>query len=262
MQETLTPGSFAELITSPAYATWCKPEPADNPTKHRRTYTFLRGIASTWDRICMAARSAAYDHGSQTCSPDALDFVGETYGGLARALRDTDGSYRTYLRNPLARWHTFGTRAGLLSELSQLGYDNAQVVTWRDLVDAGAGAEGTVYGGKRNFFFIAIYAPSVLASRLSRWKTTLDRWQASRATWSGSIKTAQYVDEVRRVIAMCKPAHTSCRMIVVFLDTMSGLDANLLPAGSFVAFPVNEQWERVRPLYTYNTFYTASPLVP
>ena len=110
--ETTAPRSFAELLTSPAYPTWAKPEPADKPTRHRKTYTLLRSIANTWDNLVDGFKSAAYDHGSQTASADALDYLGENYGGLARALRDSDASYRAYLRNPLTRWSRFGTRAG------------------------------------------------------------------------------------------------------------------------------------------------------
>lgn len=260
--DTLEPQRFADLLTSPAYPTWAKPEPADAPTKHLRTYTLLRAIAAAWDRVVSAAVSAAYDHGSQTCSADALDFVGETYGGLARALIDSDASYRAYLRHPLARWYTFGTRGGLLAELAHIGYPRAQVVTWRDLVDAGAGSPNVVFGGITTFFFVAIFAPSVITARLAKWKVSGDRWKDTKAVWGGSANRAQYLDEIRRVIAMVKPAHTSCRFVVVFNDTASGLNAQLLPTGSYVVYPFNEQWERVRPAYAYNVFYTSSPLVP
>lgn len=260
--ETTSPRSFAELITSPAYPSWAKPEPADKPTRHRRTYTFLRSIANTWDILVDGFKSAAYGHGSQTASTDALDFLGENYGGLARALRDSDASYRAYLRNPLTRWSRFGTRAGLLGELAHLGYTNARIVTWRDLVDAGAGAGNVVYGGDETFFYVAIFAPSPLTARLARWKTSQDRWKTTGAVWGGTANTAQYLDEIRRVIAQVKPAHTSCRMVVVFLDTLSGLNSQLLPTGSYIAYPVNEQWERVRPSYAFNAYYTTSPLVP
>jgi hypothetical protein len=61
---------------------------------------------------------------------------------------------------------------------------------------------------------------------------------------------------------MVKPAHTSCRHLVVFRDSMSGLSPQKLPTGSYSVFPVNEPWERVRPTYAYNSFYIKSPLVP
>jgi hypothetical protein len=79
--ETVQPRSFADLITSPAYPSWAKPEPVDAPTRHRKTYTFLRGIASVWDRLVDGFTSAAYCHGSQTAPADALDDLGDTYGG-------------------------------------------------------------------------------------------------------------------------------------------------------------------------------------
>lgn len=260
--ETAAPRSFGELPTSPAYPSWAKPEPSDRPTRHRRTYTFLRSIMSTWDALVDGFTSAAYDHGSQTASTDALDYLGENYGGLARALRDDDASYRAYLRNPLTRWSWFGTRVGLLGELAHLGYTSAQVVTWRDLVDAGAGAGNVVFGGNETFFYLVLFAPNILTSRLARWKTSQDRWKSTGAVWAGSVGRAQHVAELRRVVAQVKPAHTSCRFVAVFSDTVSGLDAQLLPTGNYVTYPCNEQWERIRPSYAYNAYYTTSPLVP
>ena len=150
----------------------------------------------------------------------------------------------------------------MLGELAHLGYTSARIVTWRDLVDAGAGAGNVVYGGDETFFFVAIFAPSPLTARLARWKTSGDRWKTSGAVWAGAATTGQYLDEIRRVIAQAKPAHTSCRMVVSFHDTLSGLNTQLLPTGSYIAYPVNEQWERVRPSYAFNAYYTTSPLVP
>jgi hypothetical protein len=263
MAETQTPQSFADLPTSPSYPTWVKPKPSDKPTAHRKTYTFVRAIMAAWDGIVDAAASAAYCHGSQTAPADALDELGNTYGGLARALRDNDSSYRAYLRAPLSRWHTFGTRAGLFGELAHLGYPNAAIVTWRDLVDAGAGPGNIVFGGKTNFFFVALFQPNPLDSRArTLWKTSGAKWKTTGAVWGGGYGNASAIDELRRVIQLVKPAHTSCRHIVMFADTASGLDAQLLPMGSYVVAPMNEPWERIRPSYAYNPYYIRSPLVP
>jgi len=259
--EITNPTSFADLILSPAYPTWAKPKPADNPTQHRKTYTFLRGIAAAWDRIVDAATVAAYGHGASTCPADGLDALGETYGGLARAIRDTDASYRDYLKDPIDRWYSFGTKRGLIGELAHLGYANAEVVTWRDLVDAGAGLPADVFGNYTTFFFVAIYAPTPIFGAATYWKTSQALWKNSGATWGATPGATQYIDEIRRVIALVKPAHTSCRFIVVFKDSMSGLDAQKLPTGNYVTFPCNEPWERVRPSYAYNSDWTTSPLV-
>lgn len=259
--ETTQPQSFAGLITSPAYPVWAKPEPADNPTRHRKTYTFLRAMMANWDRLVDGAQSAAYCHGSQTAPADALDDLGDTYGGLARALRDDSVSYRAYLKNPLSRWYRFGTKVGLVGELAHLGYPGAQVVSWRNLVDAGAGAANVVFGGNVNFFYIAIFAPNPIATLYARWLASGGTW-GSGSSWGGAPTAFAYLDEIRRVLAMVKPAHTSCRHIVCFADTLSGLNAQLLPTGSYSVFPVNEPWERIRPSYAYNRYYTTSPLVP
>lgn len=236
--------------------------PSAEPTMHRKTYTFIRGIMAAWDGVVGAAISAAYCHGSQTAPADALDDLGITYGGLARAIVDDDGSYRAYLRAPLDRWYRFGTKVGLLGELAHLGYPNAEVVSWRDLVDAGAGLPGVVFGGHVNFFFVALYQPNPFISLLARWGDGVSRWNDGVSAWGGSIRSADRVAELRRVIAMVKPAHTSCRHIVAFLDSASGLNMQKLPTGNYIVFPCNEPWERIRPSYAFNPYYTQSPLVP
>jgi hypothetical protein len=42
----------------------------------------------------------------------------------------------------------------------------------------------------------------------------------------------------------------------------SGLSAQKLPQGRYRTYPMNEPWERVRPSFALNPFYTSSPLVP
>ena len=261
-QETLNPQSFAEMITSPAYPTWAKPEPPDNPVKHRRTYTFLRAMANTWDQLVTAFQSAAYCHGSQTAPADALNPLGETYGGLGRAIIDTDDTYRAYLKNPLSRWNKFGTKLGMAGELAHLGYPNSQVVSWRNLVDAGAGPGSVVFGGRVNFFFVALFAPNPLQSVApTRWLQSGSHWGAGDGWWGGNPNSNNYVAELTRVIQLCKPAHTSCRFVVAFLDSTSGLDAQLMPTGNYAIYPMNEGWERIRPSYALNPYYIYSPLV-
>lgn len=262
--EIARPKAWADLPLTPAYPTWVKPEPADNPTKHRKTFTFVRAIMSAWDRVALGAKSAAYCHGASTAPADALDFLGETYGGLARALIDTDDSYRAYLSRPgpVERWHTFGTRRGLLGELLHLGYPNARVVTWRELVAAGAAAGNVVFGGHTSFFYVAINYPSAIQPVTARWDDGTSRWGDGVSTWGGAGAGGQQADELRRVIQMVKPAHTSCRFVVLFADAGSGLNAQLLPTGNFTTIPLNEPWERIRPSYAYRSYYTHSPLVP
>lgn len=261
--ETITPKTFAELITSPSYPTWAKPEPADNPTKHRKTYTFLRSIANTWDTLVGAAQTAAESHVATTAPDDALDALGVTFGKLTRALRDTTSTYRAYLKNPLDRWYKFGTVEGLKEELAHLGYTETWVVSWRDLVDAGAAPGNVVFGGNDTFFYVGIRAPGLLGPPTTKWKTSGAKWKTSGVSWGGSpIGFGAYIDEIRRVIAMCKPAHTSCRFICVFADSLSGPGVTMLPNGTFHIYPCNEPWERIRPGYAFNPYYTVTPLVP
>lgn len=219
---------------------------------------------AAWDGVVGAARSAAYCHGSQTAPADALDALGETYGGLARALVDDEASYRAYLRAPLDRWYRFGTRAGLLGELAHLGYPSAQIVDWRDLVDAGAGPPGVVFGGHVNFFYVSIFQPNRYSSAArARWKVSGARWKATQDRWGGGrLGDQSPFNELRRVVQMVKPAHTSCRHVVIFLDSVSGLNAQKLPTGRYFVIPMNEPWERIRPTYAYNPYYIQNPLVP
>lgn len=259
--ETNNPQSFADLITSPSYPIWAKPAPLDNPTKHLKTYTFLRGLANTLDTFVDGCKTAAYAHIAKTAPADALDLLGVTYGGLTRALRDTDESYREYLKAPLSRWYKFGTVEGLQNELAHLGYPNAYVITWRDLVDAGAAAPNVVFGGNSSFFYVGIRAPNPISPPTSSWGGGAS-WKTSGKLWGTSATTPNYIDEIRRVITLVKPAHTSCRFICVFNDTLSGPDAQLLPSGTRHTYPCNEPWERVRPSMAFNSYYTSDPLVP
>jgi hypothetical protein len=260
--ETTTPQRFADLPTSPAYPTYVKPEPVDVPTRHRKTYTFVRSIMDAWDTLVDAAVTAAYCHSPMTAPADALDQLGETYGGLARAIIDDDTSYRAYLRGPLDRWYRFGTRAGLLGELAHIGYPNAEIVSWVDLVDAGAAPPNVVFGGNTTFFFVAIYMPNPFSALLPKWNDGSSVWGDGQTVWGGGTSSADRVAELQRVIALVKPAHTSCRHIVAFLDSTSGLNAQKLPTGNYVVFPMNEPWERIRPTYAINPYYTQNPLVP
>jgi hypothetical protein len=177
---------------------------------------------------------------------------------------DTDASYREYLSRPgpVGRWYTFGTRLGLLRELAHLGYPNAEIVTWRDLVDAGAAASNVVFGGFTSFFFVALFQPSRITPAGARWNDGNSRWNDGRSTWGVGGLAGQQANELRRVISLVKPAHTSCRHVVAFLDTTSGLNAQKLPTGNYTTFPCNEPWERIRPSWAFNPFYTQNPLVP
>ena len=262
-QEITSPLSFANLILSRAYPTWAKPEPADNPTRHRKTYTFLRAIAAARDGVANAALSAARCHLPAFAPDNALTVLGETFGGLARAIIDTADTYRAYLTGPLDRWATFGTVSGLKAELAHIGFPDTYVISWRDLVDAGAGLPGTVFGGNTSFFYVGIRAPNPLDPPAHTWGGG-GSWGTSGWTWgAGSATAAQRIEEIRRVIAKVKPAHTSCRFICVFNDLLSGPDAQLLPSGTFHAYPCNEPWERVRPTYAFHDYYTnGNPLVP
>lgn len=260
--EIASPSNFADLILSRAYPTWAKPEPADHPTRHRKTYTFLRSIAAAWDGVVNAALSAARCHIPAYAPDDALEVLGSTFGGLARAIIDTAATYRAYLANPLTRWAKFGTVAGLQAELAHRGYPNAYVISWRDLVDAGAGPGNVVFGGNTSFFYVGIRAPNPIEPPVHTWGGG-GSWQTSGWVWgAGGASADQYIEEIRRVIAQVKPAHTSCRFICVFNDSLSGPDAQLLPSGTFHAYPCNEPWERPRPSYAFNSYYTnGNPLV-
>ena len=91
------PSSFADLPTSPAYPQWVKPEPADNPTQHRRTYTFVRGLMAGWDRIAEAPsrRSTVTTHvrpGRRAPAGRDLWRPGARFATATSAIANTSGA--------------------------------------------------------------------------------------------------------------------------------------------------------------------------
>ena len=112
-------------------------------------------------------------------------------------------------------------------------------------MDAGAAAGNVVFGGLTTFFSW----PSSSRRRSCRLVATgapETRIGGRRWLLGGINQSAGFITEIRRVIAQCKPAHTSCRHVVVFLDSTSGLNAQLLPTGNYNVYPCNEQWERIQ----------------
>ena len=252
------PPSFAELLMTRCWPTWAQPSPVDNPTKHRKTYTFLRGLADAKDRAVEVLTTAAYCRFPSKAPDDALDELGHTFGGLARALRDTVASYRAYLRAPINRWYTFGTKAGLLAELAHLGYASAEVVNWRDLVDAGNNP-ATTFGGITSFFFVAIYWPMPYADTAgAEWDDGAATWLYSDDTWGGYGRTPDDIEEIRRVIQLVKRGRSSCRFILMANDNTFALDGMKKPTGNYTVYPMFEDWERVRPTYAAPSFYNQS----
>lgn len=263
-EQIANPLTFADLILTRAYPTWCQPAPPDVPTKHRKTYTFLRAMADAKDSLVDALMSAAYCHLVSWAPADALDELGATYGGLARARIDTDATYRNYLRGPVGRWYTFGTVGGLVAELAHLGYV-AQVISWRDMVDAGAAAGNVVFGGDASFFYVALmYPASPFGDNAEEWDGGTN-WDNQPPTyWDGAAGSGvdDAAEEIRRVIKLVKPAGSSCRFVAVGLDNTFAINAQKLPTGNYATIICNEDWERIRPTYAYHSFYSTSPLVP
>lgn len=248
------PLSFAELLMTRCWAAWAQPGPVDMPTKHLKTYTFLRAFAAAADTFVDVLTTAAYTRFPGKAPADALDELGATYGGLARALRDTTSTYRAYLHAPLNRWATFGTNPGLLAELAHLGYPSAQVCSWRDIVDAGNPTSS--FGNITSYFFVAIFWPmpyQVTAG--AKWADGVATWKTTGDVWGGYGRTANDIAEIERVIRMVKRGRTSCRYILMANDGTATLDANLRPVGNWTTYPMFEDCERRRPSYAGPNFY-------
>ncbi len=248
------PQSFVDLIMTRCYPTWAQPAPADNPTKHRKTYTFLSAFSAAADTAVDVLQAAAYCRFPSKAPDDALDELGATYGGLARAIRDTVAGYRAYLHAPIDRWYKFGTKLGLLTELAHLGYTSAQICNWRDIVNAGN--SGGSFGGLGGFFFVAIFWPMPMnITAGAKWDDGSATWLDSGDVWGGFGRTPDDIDEIRRVIAMVKRGRTSCRYILMANDNTFALDANLKPMGNYTVYPMFEDHERARPSYAGPSFY-------
>lgn len=248
------PQSFAELLLTRCWAAWAQPKPVDNPVQYVRTYTFLRAFADASDTFVDALTTAAYCRFAGKAPADALDELGITYGGLARALRDTVASYRAYLHAPISRWYTFGTKAGLLAELKHLGYPNARVCSWRDIVDSGNLPSS--FGGITSYFFVAIYFPFALPIVAgAKWDDGAATWLNSGDTWGGFGRNPDDIEEIKRTIALVKRGRSSCRYVIMANDATFALDANLKPTGNYTVYPMFEDCERTRPSYAAPNFY-------
>ena len=183
---------------------------------------------------------------------DALVQIGATCA-LARASADTDDSFRQYLRDPFARWYAAGTEAGMLAELAHLGLSNCQVWSYRRLVDAGADP-ATTFGGIASFFFVYVGKPNPFGAAAATYNDNSTRWLGG-GLW-GMDGAIDRLDEIRRVVSEWKPAHTSCRFLLIDLDGTGAVQSalwgvpdwgafnwGLAIVGNTQAIPIHEPWE-------------------
>lgn len=204
-----------------------------------------RGLGDPLDVLVLAAKDAVRARLPRLGPVEALPHLAANYD-LDYPARLSVAEVRGYLADPWSKWRAAGTRRRLLEEIALLGYPQAQIVAYRDLVDAGQ--PPTVFGGISSFWYLVIKKPNP-------WQPP-GKWGAD-GTWRGGAKwgstaTWQEIQAIRRVIAKWKPAASSCRFIEAWLQvSLFGLPTRI------VRWPVHEDWEQ-SPGGGYPNFYNTS----
>lgn len=173
---------------------------------------------------------------------DALDAVGGT-SGLRRAPGEGASAFRSYLRDPWARWYKAGSDLGLQAELSHLGFPNAEIHTYWSIV-ADGGDPAVVFGGFTSFFYVALPSTGAFVPP-GDWNGG-GLWRDG-ALW-GIGGDPHLLAAVRAAIAVWKPADTSCRFVSIALG------------GSTTVVPLGEPWEVDRATGAFREFYHYSHL--
>jgi len=205
-------------------------------------------LGATGDDAYAAVKESVRQRLVNRCKDEALPWIAQTFH-LGYPARLTVAQVRGYLTDPWTHWENAGTRDRLLDELGVLGYLNCQIITYRDLVDAGS--PDTVFGGKESFFYVIIKKPNPWAPS-GKWGLpplgSGALWGAAPFTW-GSTASWSEIEEIRRVIEKWKPATTSCRFIEAWLEVT--IFGNPL---TVVRWPVHEPWEQAQN-GAYRSFY-------
>lgn len=190
----------------------------------------------------------------ELCPNDALDPIGSTCG-LERAPAESDDSYRAYLRDPFARWHTSGTLPGIVAELAHVGL-TAEVWSYWDLVDLGVDP-AVAFGGISSFFFVYLpyYAPFA-DPKIWKGGAFLGGDWAGLSYW-GVSDVYELLPAATRAVERWKDASTSCRFIAIARDN-SGAVTDAGFTGSVEIIPMMEPWEigsngaQMREFYNYS----------
>lgn len=130
----------------------------------------------------------------------------------------------------------------MVAQVMRLGYQKVRVVDYNMLFRAG---HPNAFGKFGSFWFLVIEWPvgDKFVQADAYWGGGADWGGPNEITWGGSGLKADDIEEIRQVIYHYKPAHTSCRYILVALDATAVLNPDFTLSGPWVSYPVNEPWE-------------------
>lgn len=196
------------------------------------------GICETADGVAQLAREALRCRFPSVAPPDALPEISFNQNLDPPAHKMTTAALRSYLADPWSKWKQAGTKPRIFEELALLGYPSCEIVSWRNLVDAGA--PPTVFGGFTNFCYLVVKKPNPWAPAGLWGPPPIGDgalWGAAPFTWGSTAKWSE-IEEIRRVLKKWKPAAASFRFIEAWLEvSIFGLPT------SVVRWPVHEDWE-------------------
>lgn len=212
---------------------------------------WLAGCTDALDELRQIVRANIKELYLDKCSPAFLVYHG-ALRNLPRLSRETAEAYRAALYRCFDAWIASGTDEELVRQVARLGL-SARVVTFLDLWLAGV---PTAFGGVGvgdSFWFLVISWPLPGPQpRRAKWDDGT-KWDDG-AVWDGAGFLPGDIQELISVIYKFKPAHTSCRFIVVALESAFRLGPKFEFTGLHAIYPVNEPWE-IAPDFTVSPYY-------
>lgn len=185
----------------------------------------LEGLGLVADELADYLRQALRSRLAPRAPLDALAEIAHTLNLSPPSDLMSEADLRAYLANPWILWAQAGTRERILAELTLLGLTSPQIVSWRDLADAGS---PTAFGKDSSCWYLELGTGHPF--------TDAKAWDGGD-TWDGGLlwdaqDPQNLMPRIERVIAKWKPASSSCRYIQF-----------TLPSGTVLRRPVWEWWE-------------------
>lgn len=149
---------------------------------------------------------------------------------LDAAHIDTPTTILAYLRYRWNAWRASGARDGMLYQLARLGYANAKIFSYVDLLIfiLGVVINPNVFGANEGFFYIDIDTPSGFGPPVD--------WDDGHAwddghLWDLSEPFTGAIGEIITTVRKWKPVGSSCRFIRFRIGNQ------------WIVVPVGETWE-------------------
>lgn len=190
------------------------------------------GVAGRIDDLVVRARTAVLSRQPRVAPADALPYIAENRN-LDHPARFTVDQVRDYLASAWALWRKAGTRTRMLDELGNLGLNDCEIVSWRDLADAG---QPQAFGGDFSCWFLRIKQPNPWRP-VAKWDSGV-LWDQPQLWWDAGRHDPELWAAILRVIAKWKPAASSCRFVEIVLRVdIFGNPTEVARA------PIHEWWE-------------------